>query len=130
MRSQRVSLRAASKKAATTPETVLRYFPDTVRKSGGRYVADVSDREPFRMEVISTKGVVDALVRSSRQRSLLGAHRSAIGRLLDPRSNDDKPLRRLRGKRVAGFELETDPERVEELFRVGELDVPDIYVSF
>lgn len=126
MRQRRLSLSAAARKAGTTPNTVMKWVGgELAEKSGGRRVVTASDRLARQMRLISTEGVIDVEVRSSRQASLIGRHMNAVKTLLV--TGDDEPLRAFEGEKVAGHQLETDPEVIEELARVHELSFEDIY---
>jgi hypothetical protein len=126
MRSEGLSLRAASQLVGTTPKTVRRYASEALEKEGRRYWATPSDRSYQRMSALSTEGLRDIDVRGSRARSLVGGHWSAIGRFAA--TGDLSVLAKFIGKRVGGFELATDPNLIEEYQRQGELDIDDIYV--
>ena len=78
------------------------------------------------MTVLGGDGVEhEVSVRGSRAASMVGEHWSAIGHYL--KTGDDSRLRKLRGKRVAGIELETDPASIDLWERRGELEIEDIY---
>ena len=126
MRREGVSLKAASHRVGTTPQTVRRYASDALTKEGRRYKATRSDRIYQRMSALSTDGLRDIDVRGSRARSLVGGHWSAIGRFAA--TGDVTVLAKFTGKRVGGIELATDPDLIEEYLRRGELDIDDIYV--
>jgi AcrR family transcriptional regulator len=130
MQHRGLSLRAAAHEAKVPPAAILRWFPGTVIKDDhGRYVA-LPDREVFRMQFVAKGfGLVEADVRGSHKRILVGRQGTAIHQLLDPRIGDDRWLRALRGGRVAGLELETDPDVIEDLYRAGMLDFVVIYVE-
>ena len=79
-----------------------------------------------RLEVLTSKGRVTAVVDVERQRSLVGTHWSAIGHYLA--TGDASRLEALKGKRVAGLApLECDSDSIDEWARRGELDVEDVY---
>lgn len=114
------TLTRAAKEAGTTPNTVVRYSGEQLRRERGRMVADKSDRLFRVMNVVTTEGVQELPLRSSRQASLVGEHANAVKKFL--LTSDDEPLRKFAGVKVAGFELETRPEVLEELQRTGELE--------
>jgi hypothetical protein len=120
------SLTRAAKEAGTTPASVKRWAPELLVKERGRYKRVPTDRRYQLMSVLSTEGVVDVDTRGSRVRSLIGRHWNAIR--LYGAIGDVAVLAPFKGKRVGGVELESDPDRVEEYLRQGELDVDDIYV--
>jgi hypothetical protein len=126
MRREGISLHAASRRVGTTPATVLRYAGDLLVKESGRYRPTSSDRSYHRMSVLSTGGLRDVDTRGSRTRSVIGGHWNAIHRFAA--TGDVAVFRPFAGKRVAGVELATDPDQIEEYLRQGELDIDDIYV--
>ena len=114
------TLTRAAKEAGTTPNTVARYTSEQLHRERGRVVASRSDRLFRVMNVITTEGVQEVSVRSSRQASVVGEHANAVKKFL--LSGDDEPLHKFRGVKVAGRELETRPEILEELQRTSELE--------
>ena len=72
------------------------------------------------MNAVTTEGVVEVPLSSSRQASLVGEHANAIKKFL--LTGDDAPLRKFAGVKVGGRELETRPEVLEDLERSGELE--------
>jgi hypothetical protein len=60
---------------------------------------------------------------------VIGAHHAAVGSFLRPGGGDPSVLAPFEGRRVAGVELETDPDRLVEYWRQGQLDFLEIYVS-
>jgi len=126
MRTRDMSLTAAAREAHTTPNTVMKWTgTELAAKRGGRRVVTKADRLMRTMRVVSTDGVVEVEVRGSRQATRIAQHMNAVKVFLD--TGDDEALRRLRGVKVAGHLLETDPDKIEELARVHELSFEDIY---
>ncbi len=111
--------------------SVRRYFGhDLTRGSGGWLVPKPADRSYHGdMFVISTEGVVGRPVRGSRSRSVISEHARAVDDYLRGRYPEGEGLRRFAGRRVAGVELETDRDRIDELRRVGDLEFLDLYVD-
>jgi hypothetical protein len=72
-------------------------------------------------------GRVDVDVPTPEAASLIGSHFNAVGRYLA--TGDPRFLTPFRGRRVAGVELLTDPDRIEQLAARRELDIDDIYPS-
>jgi hypothetical protein len=103
---------------------VRRYFGhDLERGRGGWSVPKPSDRSYHGdMRIISTDGVVVRPVRGSRARKLIAEHANAVQRYLRGLDPDGDGLERFVGRRVAGVELETDRDRLDELEREGEFD--------
>jgi hypothetical protein len=114
------TLSRAAKEAGTTPNTVAKYTGRHLHREGGRVVASRSDRDFRPMTVLTTEGVQELSLRSSRQASLVAEHANAVKKFL--LTGDDEPLRKFRGVKVAGRELEVRPEALEELQRSGELE--------
>jgi hypothetical protein len=78
-----------------------------------------------RMRILTTGGVTDVELAASRTRSVVGNHWDAIQAFLYTGETEQlEPYRRLR---VAGHQLLTDPDEIERLARLGELDVDGIY---
>jgi hypothetical protein len=74
-----------------------------------------------RMRILTTRGVVDAEVSLPLARSAIGSHWNAVQRFLATGETDE--LQRFRWLPM----LLTDPNEIERLARLGELDVDDIY---
>jgi hypothetical protein len=126
MRRNGESLKQAASEAHTTPNTVLKWASGAMDKTpSGRWTPKKTDRLYRRMIVISTDGVVELDIPSSREASLVGAHTNAVRRYC--RRGDQTQLQRFRGKTVAGVEFETDPGELVGLWHIGELDFEDIY---
>ena len=121
------SLKVAARKARTTPNTVIRYAGDALEKGpGGRWSAKSSDRLPLLpMNVLTTEGMRFIAPRGRRQASLIGGHNNAVRHFRD--TGDESQLKKFKGKKVAGFTLETDPDKIEVAAHKGELDFEDIY---
>ena len=114
------TLTRAAREAGTTPNTVAKYTGEHLHRERGRVVATKSDRLYRVMNVITTDGVQEVPLRSSRQASLVGEHANAVKKFL--LTGDDEPLRKFAGVKVAGRELEVRPEVLEELQRTSELE--------
>jgi hypothetical protein len=114
------TLTRAAKEAGTTPNTVAKYAGENLHRERGRVVASKADRLFRVMNVITTEGVQEVPLRSSRQASLVAEHANAVKKFL--LTGDDEPLHKFRGVKVAGHELDVRPEVLEELQRTGELE--------
>jgi hypothetical protein len=126
MRTSNQSLTSAARRAGTTPEIVRNYVGPALSRQGSRWVARPADRILRVMTVLAEGGVeYEVAVGGSRVASVIGRHWSAIGHHLA--TGDAARLSEFRGKRVAGYALETDPDAIEMWQRRGELDVEDIY---
>jgi hypothetical protein len=125
MRREGLSLTAASRKASTTPATVRRHAGAALDQRGRTVAVKPVDRLRRRMKVLTPDGVIDLDLRSSRQASLAAEHWAAVRHFLA--TGDTAPLAAMRGVRVAGVDLETNPDRIEAWGRIGEIDLDDIY---
>lgn len=117
----------AAKKAGTTPNTVIKYAGSALEKrSDGRWAAKKSDRL-YRppMNVLTTEGMQFLSPGGKREASLISNYMNDIGRFLA--TGDKSRLKKYKGKKVAGFILETDPDIIEAAAHKGELDFEDIY---
>ena len=80
------------------------------------------------MQLLDDKGRRPGVVRGSKAASLLGRYNSALSKFLSATGEyggDESLLRPFRGKRVGGVELLTDPEKLFDLARAGELSFGD-----
>jgi hypothetical protein len=113
-----------------TRQSVRRFFGhDLERGAGGWSVPKRADRSYHGdMRIISTEGVVVRPVRGSNARRLVAAHANAVQAFLLG-LDDGEQVRRFRGRRVAGVELETDLDRLEQHGASGELEFLDLYVQ-
>jgi hypothetical protein len=114
MRRDGLSLAKASRRAGTTPETVIRYAGEGLERRGkGRFSVKTGDRLFAHMPALTTEGPRELDVRGYRQRSLVGRHWNAISDY--GRTGEVEQLKAFEGKngRVAGFQLETDPDAID-----------------
>jgi hypothetical protein len=123
--------RLQSKGVRVSRYGVRHYFEhDLERGPGGYSVPKPTDRSYHGdLEIISTEGVVPRAVRGSNARRLVSEHANAVNNYLHGRDPDAEGLRRFRGKRVAGVELESDPDRLDLLRDAGELDEYELYAE-
>lgn len=124
-----LSLRRAAAKYHVSAKAILRWFPDSFSREARGHLAAHPDDEVFPMVAVTTRGVLELDARGSAERAALGEHAQAIHDLLDPDRGDPRPLEAMRGTVVAGHELETDPDVIEELWLEGELDFIPLYVQ-
>jgi hypothetical protein len=117
------SLSVAARKAGTSPRTVKRYAGSDIGRVGSRYRI-VRDRAYRPMRLLSNTGV-QTVGASRRDASTLGKYWAALGHYLD--TGDDSRLQKFAGRTVAGYELETDLDVIDERYARGELDFVDIY---
>jgi hypothetical protein len=125
MRTEGLSLGRAARRPGTTPNNVRRHVGPTLEFERGRYRANPGDRLPAAMTVIGPQGPVEVVVTGSRNRSLVARHRAAINYF--GATGDPSRLRHFEGLTVAGVELETDPELIQEWGALGPLDIDDLY---
>ncbi len=79
-----------------------------------------------RMLIITRSEVKSVDVRTRKEASLVGEYWSAgVQRYVT--TGDQSGLRKFRGKSVASHPLETDPEVIKRLAKIGDLDFDDIY---
>jgi len=124
MRREGLDLGTASRRAGIPKHVITHYGREALTGTGGRARALRSDRLYRQLWIISggQKVVVD--VRGSRQASIVGEYWNAMQRYVE---GDDEALAPFRGKAVGGYELETDPDVLDELARRGDLSFEDIY---
>jgi transposase-like protein len=107
----------AARREGVSVAAIRQWAPQAITREGGRLVARPNDRLRRPLVLVTTSGEKIALVRSARQASIVGAHHDAIGRYKE--TGEASVLVPFRGVRVAGFELETDPERLYRLYSGG-----------
>lgn len=116
----------AAREAGISVAALMRHVGSALHKQGSRWVAKPADRLTRAMHVLTEGGVEhDVVVRGSRVASVIGGHWSAIGHYLG--TGEASRLAGFRGKRVAGYTLETEPVAIVLWAHRGELDVEDIY---
>ncbi len=118
-----IPLTRAASLARTDPRTVRRHVGQAFRKEGRRYIPKPYDRIPRRMTAGAATGPREVVIRDSRTASLLAEHANAVRAYIE--SGDEKPLRKLRRRRIRvngeDIDLETDPVRLDRLAAGGEL---------
>jgi hypothetical protein len=122
--------RLRGKGAQVSRQSVRRFFGhDLHRGPGGWSVPNAEDRSYHGdMVIISTEGKVERPVCGSKARRLVAEHANAVRAFLHGDSDGDE-LKRFAGRRVGGVELETDPDRLEQLAYTGEVEFLDLYVE-
>ena len=141
------SLSSAARSAGTTPENVKRYYGDALERTGGKYKARKDDDAVIPMHVATIDGDRIAYVRGSSDRSLIGSHSAAIGRVASlagvrsaKRGRTRESLRRslqaeldpYRGVTVASadgnvYELLADVDQLKHLLRAGRIHADSAY---
>jgi len=79
------------------------------------------------MLIVSGGQAVTVTPATKAQASMIGAYHNAIKKYFD--SGDTSDLARFRGRTVAGFELDAEPDDLDDLARTGQLDVETIYTE-
>jgi hypothetical protein len=79
------------------------------------------------MRILTASGVEDVDLEDTDARSAVGSYWNAVRRFLWTGQTDE--LERFTHTRIAGRPLLTDPDEIERLARIGELDFEDIYES-
>jgi len=117
----------AAGRVGTTMNAWRTYAPETLRMGPlGHLVVTKADRRyTGEMHITSTQGDVVRAVRGSVKRSLVAEHANEVRAYLA--TGDTSGLERFRGVRVAGVELEADPDKLDEMGRSGELDWLSLY---
>lgn len=78
-----------------------------------------------RMRILTEGGINDVELRTFRARSTVGRHWNAVQSFLV--SGESDALEPFARTLIKGRLLLTDPDEIERLARIGELDVDDIY---
>jgi hypothetical protein len=78
-----------------------------------------------RMRILTDEGVIDTLVLSDEVASTIGRYWNAVRYYLD--WGDASRLAEFEGEWINFHRLLTDPDRIDEWARVGELDFGPIY---
>lgn len=124
-RREGIGLTAAASRQGISAQAVAWWTGDTVTRGGGRWQVAPSDRLFRPMYLYSDGQRVAVDVRGSRVASDIGRYHSAIGHYL--RTGDTSRLTRLTGLRIAGVEVETDPDVIDGLARRGVFEFESIY---
>ncbi|MGH2905105.1 MAG: hypothetical protein ACRDK7_16205 [Solirubrobacteraceae bacterium] len=118
-----LSASAAAREAGTTLRSYKRYADPALSKSGGRLKAAKGDRFVRSFPLVERGGrFVLAEIRGSGNVRIAAEYNNVLRDLLGrdyTRGRDT--LERLRGTRISGIELETDPEVLEAMANRGEL---------
>jgi hypothetical protein len=130
MRSKNLSLSQAAAAAGTTLRTMQRRVGRALKRLAvGRYAATKWDRIPRTMRFLTENGLVDLILRDSRQASAIATHMAAVDRYL--RTGDTSALKPFRGKSIrvgkADFRFVTHPKTLERLAYAGEVSFEDLY---
>jgi hypothetical protein len=132
MRRDGLSLKAASRRVGTTPETVRRYAGDALERNHGRFHAKSVDRLARVMNMVATvpREPVPLLIKRSDTASKIGRHHAALRRYLN--TGDWSALKEFRGATLHaekhGYMLLTDPAEINFRAKRGLLSFESIYV--
>jgi hypothetical protein len=110
-------------------ETFVRYARRALRRSGpGKpWKAIPEDQLTAVMNILTKFGLIPDVVRSSRERRLLGRYNAALRMFRAGEKGAETALNSFRGKKVAGHTLITDVELLIQLEEAGKLDFDDLY---
>jgi len=104
--------------------SIKRYVGPALEKKAGRWHAKPTDRLYRQITTITTDGVTTLDTYDSRTARTLARYHNAIGNYL--RTGNADALKPFRGKTIQvgkrRYLLETDPEKLKELQKAGELD--------
>ena len=133
MRTNKASLRKASREFGISPQTVRRLVGAAIRKQrNGRYIARPKDRL-LRVLVIPTSGGLrEIALRDSRQATLLADYWTAVHIYLQ--TGDASALQKFQGKRIVDangkrVRLLTDVAALDRLGNAGVLSFETIYAK-
>ncbi len=130
-RGEAKSLTQAALAEGTTVRSIKKNLPAALAQGhpGGRIRVKAGDPYSAPVEIITDLGVIVVKARGSRQRQLAGRHHSIAVKVLDGKL-PPSALEQFREMRVGGHVLISDPDRLFELLRGGELSQLDaVYVS-
>jgi hypothetical protein len=123
-------LGTAAREAHTSVRTIRKWVPEAVTTDAfGALAATRADRAFRPVSVIQRGGgVVEVSTRGSRRATVASeyAHTLDLYRagLVGPEA-----FQRFEGRRIGGVELETDPDRIDELDATGRLDDFEFYAD-
>jgi hypothetical protein len=126
MRRGKLSLGAAAREEGTTPATVKRLLPKSLRRSkSGRWLATKDDHYVRVLRLPGAHGPVTVFARSYSEAQLASAYLASLNRW----ARTEKPyeLASFHGKRVGGFELITAARVLRPLRDAGLLQLDSLY---
>lgn len=132
MRSEKLSLSRATKRAQTSVRSVLKYAATALEKTpGGRYRAKPSDRLKRTVYFLTEHDKVPVVIRNSRMASRVASYWTAVDRFL--KSGDASGLEAFMGKTIrvgkTDYPFVTDPDILERLGNAGVVSFEDLYAS-
>jgi hypothetical protein len=127
MRRTEAPLTAAAHQEHVDPRTVRKYLRADLKriKKDGQTRPTKSDRRRRNMLIPTALGTSPAVVKGSRQATLLGRYMSVVGKYL--RTGDTTGLSEFEGKSISGHTLLTDPSALSSLAEAGALQLEGIY---
>jgi hypothetical protein len=79
------------------------------------------------MRILTPWGTADVELETPEGRSMVGRYWNAVQRFLA--TGETEPLEPFRWTLIGDRLLLTDPDEIERLARIGEIDIDDIYVE-
>lgn len=131
MRRDHISLFQATRLEDIKAETVVKNARGALYRSGpGKpWKVTPEDRLSAAMTVLTKFGPTTAIVRSSRERKLLGNYDFALRKWRAGEHGATAALAAFRGKTVGGHTLITDTRLLIQLEEAGQLDFDTLYTS-
>jgi hypothetical protein len=125
------SLNKAAKLEHIKPQTVLRHVGKALYRSGpGKpWKATKSDRLAEKMLILTEKGPIFDVVRSSVERTRLSRYNTVLRKWRAAEDGAYEELLAFEGQTVAGHVLITDPDVLIQLEEAGQLDFDAFYYS-
>jgi hypothetical protein len=128
MRHDGVSLVQAAREEGSTPATVKKYLPATLRRSKtGRWVVTKTDRYVRILSLPGPHGPVTVRARGSEEARFASAYLASLTRW--QRTEKSYELAPFHGKKIGGFELITAPRTLRALRDAGLLQLDSLYAA-
>jgi hypothetical protein len=128
MRRDGLSLAAASREAGTTPATIRKYLPATLRRSKtGRWGATKSDRYIRLLSLPGAHGPVTVRAHGSEEARFASAYLASLTRWA--RTERASELAAFHGKRIGNFDLITAARTLRPLRDAGLLQLDSLYAA-
>jgi hypothetical protein len=123
------SLSRATREERLKRDTFIRRARPALRRNGpGKpWKAIPEDKLTSVMRVLTEFGPTPEIIRSSRDRKLLGRYNRALRMFRAGEDGAEAALLKFRGKKVAGHILITDTKLLIQLEEAGRLDFDDLY---
>lgn len=130
-RKKHLSLSAAARERGTTLKTVRRYAGPALDVRSGRLDVAATDRLPRAMRMLTPRGEVRVVAKSSRTASRIGKYNNALREYYV--TGDPRALKPFAGKSIRSkgqsYEFVTDTRMLNRLARAGAVHFLDIYAS-